>query len=324
MNLRAAWHRGAPAVGLFFLAPFVAEFLLGDFAFNGLFTLLVMAPLYGGGAIVIRETVRRAGRGWPSILVLGLAYGVLEEGLVTQSLFNPDYGGLRLLDPAYIPALGIGASWTLFVLSLHAVWSIGASIGLAEALAARRDPGRETAPWLRRGTLTVAAVMFVLGSIAIGLGTAAQGFMASSAQLAGATVTAAVLVVVAFRLPRSQRSRPSRAAPRPLVVIVVVYCWVRCSSRRESAPSTGGRRRPSSRGADLRSPPDPPMVRCSGLEPGPSSVPCDSRCPDLHVARIHRFARNARFFGTTCDEYLALCNPCPRSSGSRLAWHPEA
>jgi hypothetical protein len=69
-----------------------------------------MAPMYGGGALVIREAVRRAGRGWPSILALGLAYGVLEEGLVTQSLFNRDYAGLRLLDPAYIPALGIGAA----------------------------------------------------------------------------------------------------------------------------------------------------------------------------------------------------------------------
>jgi len=84
MDLRAARRRAAPAVGLFFLAPFVAEFLLGEFALNGLPTLLVMAPMYGGGALVIREAVRRSGRGRPSILVFGLAYGMLEEGIVTH------------------------------------------------------------------------------------------------------------------------------------------------------------------------------------------------------------------------------------------------
>jgi hypothetical protein len=229
MNPRAVWQRSAPAVGLFFLAPFIAEFLLGDFALDGLPMLLVMAPMYGGAALVIREVVRRSGRGWPTILVLGLAYGVLEEGIVTQSLFNPDYAGLRLLDPAFIPALGIGASWTVFVLSLHAVWSIGASIGLAEALAARRDASRETTPWLSRRGLAVASVLFVLGSAAIGFGSAAGGFVASPAQLAGAAVVASALVVVAFRLPRTRSPRQlrrgpipgARPVPRPRVVLAV-------------------------------------------------------------------------------------------------------
>jgi hypothetical protein len=52
--------------------------------------LVVLAPMYGGGALLIREVVRRRGLGWPSIILLALACGVLEEGLITQSLFNPD------------------------------------------------------------------------------------------------------------------------------------------------------------------------------------------------------------------------------------------
>ena len=56
-----------PAIGLFFLAPLVAEFLLGDLPINLLGALLVLAPLYGGGALLIREVVRRTGGGWPNI-----------------------------------------------------------------------------------------------------------------------------------------------------------------------------------------------------------------------------------------------------------------
>jgi hypothetical protein len=104
-----------PAIGLFFLAPLVAEFLLGNLPIKLLPALVVLAPMYGGGALLIRETVRRVRRGWPSILLLALAYGILEEAFTTQSLFNPDYLGMHLglLKPAYIPALGIGGWWTV-------------------------------------------------------------------------------------------------------------------------------------------------------------------------------------------------------------------
>jgi hypothetical protein len=139
-------RRIAPAVGLFFLAPLIAEFLLGDLPINLLGALVILAPLYGGGALLIREIVRRTGRGWPSILVLAFAYSILEEAFTTQTLFNPNYLhlNLHLLQPAYIPALGIGIWWTIFVLTLHTVWSISTSIALAEALV----PDRATTPWL--------------------------------------------------------------------------------------------------------------------------------------------------------------------------------
>ncbi len=134
------------AIGLFFLAPLVAEYLLGDLPITMLSALVVLAPFYGGGALLIRELARRAGRGWPSIVLLALAFGILEEGFTTQSLFNPNYLSLNLhlLQPAYIPALGIGGWWTVFVLALHTVWSICVPIALVEATV----PKRATTPWL--------------------------------------------------------------------------------------------------------------------------------------------------------------------------------
>ena len=54
---------GASA-SLFFLAPLLAEYLLGDLPLSNIGALIALAPMYGGGAILIRETVRRSGRGW--------------------------------------------------------------------------------------------------------------------------------------------------------------------------------------------------------------------------------------------------------------------
>lgn len=190
-------RRLVPAVGLFFLAPLVAEYLLGDIPITALVGLIVLAPWYGGGALLIREICRRAGWGWPGVVVLALAFGVVEEGLLTGSLFNPGYAGKHLLAHGYIPALGMGASWTVFVLTLHIVWSICTPIAMVELLSRNRP----TTPWLGRIGLGVTALLFVVGGVV----TAAQNyarfhFVASAGQLAGTAVAAVLLVVLAALL----------------------------------------------------------------------------------------------------------------------------
>jgi hypothetical protein len=111
----------------------------------------------GRGALLIRETARRLGMRWSGILLLAMAYSVLEEGLVTQSLFNPDYVGEHLLEPANVSWLGTGLVWALYVLGLHVLGSIGVPVAMVEALAGDR---RHT-PWLRRRGLIVISGIFV-------------------------------------------------------------------------------------------------------------------------------------------------------------------
>jgi hypothetical protein len=132
----------AAVITLLFVTPLVAEYLLGDLPLKLLPALIVLAPAYGGGAVLIRESARRMGRGWPTMLILGVAYTLIAEGLVTQSLFNHDYlkMHMQLLDHAYIPAVGIGGWWTLFMFNLHTFWSMGVSIALLEALFQPGEP----------------------------------------------------------------------------------------------------------------------------------------------------------------------------------------
>ena len=213
-------RRVGPAIGLFFLAPLVAEFLLGDLPINMLGVLVILAPMYGGGALLIREVVRRTGRGWPSIFVLAFSYAVLEEAFTTQTLFNPNYLGLNLhlLEPAYISALGIGGWWTIFVLTLHTVWSISTSIGLAESLV----PDRATRPWLGSVGLGVVSILFVLAIVAstrYAIQHDRNHFVASKAQFLSAAIICVLAIVTAFLLPKRRMSAgASGYVPGPWLV----------------------------------------------------------------------------------------------------------
>ena len=210
-------RRVAPAIGLFFIAPLVAEFLLGDIPIKLLGVILILAPLYGGGALLIREIVRRTGRGWPSIFVLAFAYAVFEEAFTTQTLFNPNYLhlNLHLLQPAYIPALGIGMWWTIFVLTLHTVWSISVSIALVEALV----PDRATTPWLRGVGLTVTGILFTLAAVASTAHEIKQDhFVASRAQFAVSAIVCLLAIVAAFLLPRRSAAPTPGRIPNPWLV----------------------------------------------------------------------------------------------------------
>ena len=81
--------RIAATVSLFFLAPFVGEFLLGNLPVNMFYLIPMLALLYGSGALLIRETAVRLNLDRGGVLLLCLVYGIIEEAFNTQSLFDP-------------------------------------------------------------------------------------------------------------------------------------------------------------------------------------------------------------------------------------------
>jgi hypothetical protein len=211
-----ALRRIAPALGLFFLAPLVAEYLLGNIAVSAIAGMLVLAPMYGGGALLIREAARRTGRGWPAIILLASAYGVLQPGLLDQSLFDPSFEGYDFQSAARIPALGISAHWALTFVAGHAIWSISLPIAIVETLV----PDRQTTPWLGNLGVTVTGVVFLLGAGMI-LADHQQRFLASAPQLAGATAVILALIGAAFAIRPRPRPRRDRRPPNPWLVGVV-------------------------------------------------------------------------------------------------------
>jgi hypothetical protein len=207
-------RRLAPALGLFFLAPLVAEYLLGTISLSQLVALPFIAPMYGGGALLIRELARRNGRGWPTIVLLAAAYGLLEAGLLDQSLFNPSYLGHDFQSAAHVPALGVSAHYALVFVAGHAIWSISVPIALVETLV----PDRRTTPWLGAPGLTVTAVVFLAGCALIAWDhQVTERFLPTPGQLGGTAAAVVALVAVAFAVGRRARPRtpPARRAPGP-------------------------------------------------------------------------------------------------------------
>jgi hypothetical protein len=197
----------APALSLLALAPLIAEYLLGSLTFAQMTLFPLMVLLYGAGAVFVREVTVRSGRGWPTILVLGVAYGLVEEGIATQSLFNPNYLHMHLIAFGYMPSLGTALPWDIYVVALHAVWSIIVPIGLVELL----FPLRRRQPWLGNTGLSVIALLFALGIAAVTTASWRMGsFFASPAQLGASAALAAAVAAAAFAL-----FRPGAAAPAP-------------------------------------------------------------------------------------------------------------
>ena len=221
MNTRLVsplFRRLAPAVGLFLLAPLVGEYLLGNFSIGQIRALLFLAPMYGGGALLIREATRLAGRGWHTMLLLALAYGVLQPSLIDHSMFNPpSLEGLDFRRAAYIPALDLSAAAVVAFPLGHAIWSIGVPIAVVESFV----PERRTKPWLGRFGLTAVVLVFLLGCALIFLGTLVT--LPSAAEMIGASVAVLALMVAAFLIGGRQRPKIRRPAPKPWLVGLAAF-----------------------------------------------------------------------------------------------------
>lgn len=245
-------RRTGPVWFLLLFAPVSAEYLIGydDTIGNAaalIFGLFIFAPLYGAPAVLIRELTRRTGHGWPTILLLGLAFGLFQAALIDQSLFNTDYRAIpywqNLRQPTLIPDIGTSASMILGFVGGHMIGSIGAPIALAEALV----PRRSTKPWLGTFGLVLMMALWVVGAGFVLADTLSEEtFRPSSGQIIGTVLVVVALVVLAFTRPRVGRAAAAGAAPSILLVLAVSSaCLVvrplldSISSRTDAAASWG-------------------------------------------------------------------------------------
>lgn len=150
----------AAVLTLLFLAPFCGELLSTSAPPKEFFqplSLILFFCLYGCGALLIRELTIRWQRGWGSIFILGLAYGIYEEGLVVRSFFDPNWGDLGLL-AAYGRFGGVNWVWALALTLFHAVISISMPILLVGLI----FPEIKDKQWLKKRGVIAAGVLFGL------------------------------------------------------------------------------------------------------------------------------------------------------------------
>jgi hypothetical protein len=196
--------RAHPVLFLLLASPVIAELAWGTTTVSQAPGLLFQIGLYGCGAIVIREAVVRWGAGWPSVLLLGLAYGAIEEGLLEPTWLTP-----RLFPHPYGVAGGVYWTYAVFNAGYHAIFSVGIPVALTEIL----FPAWRGRPWLHRPGLSVAGAVYVVNAAAVGvawytvLQKSAFGIPARvhPVQMAGVAVLVVALIAAA-RLVASRRA----------------------------------------------------------------------------------------------------------------------
>jgi hypothetical protein len=226
-RVRALASRSRPAWFLLLFAPVSAEYLIGydDTIGNPaalIFGLVIFAPLYGAPAVLIRELTRRTGRGWPTMLLLGLAFGLVQAGLIDQSLFNPHYRDIsywgNLRNPTLIHGAGTSLAMLASFVGEHVVSSICAPIALAESMV----PRRSMHPWLRPSGLVIMAVLWTAGAGYVLSDTLHnESFRPSAGQLTVTVLIVLALIAVAFTRPRRPPVQATGPVPAPVLVLVL-------------------------------------------------------------------------------------------------------
>ncbi|HEV2449217.1 MAG TPA: hypothetical protein VGU43_02265 [Thermoplasmata archaeon] len=136
--MAAASRAGLPpwkhVLALVALSPFFAEWMTGStppaevlnpIAF--VVSAAGLAGMYGGGVLLVRELTLRWHKGWATVLLLGAAYGVLEEGVAVHTFFQPSGSPVGILG-SYGHWMGTNWVWDVGLAGFHSAVSIALPI----------------------------------------------------------------------------------------------------------------------------------------------------------------------------------------------------
>jgi hypothetical protein len=221
----------APIWTLVFLAPVIAEVLSGSTRTSILFVLIPEMMVWGVGALLCRELVRRWRAGGTSLLLLGLALSIAEEFIIQQTSIAPmpfpgvhaDYGRMW----------GINLIWLLAMLGFESVWVVVVPVHVTELI----FPSRRELTWLRPRGWIVSCVIFLLGSSIAWYGWTQQArqrlgaapYHPPLAYLAGGLAAILALIALAWLLRNAGRpvaeGRTSPAWFAGLTAFVMGAAW---------------------------------------------------------------------------------------------------
>jgi hypothetical protein len=223
---RSSWvRRNPPLFALIFLSFGIPELLTGSTTVPGLVTsanLLLGVPLYGSGVLLVRESALRWRKGWVGVLLLGLAYGIVEEGIATKTMINPSAGAAGDLG-VYGHFLGVNWIFAVEIDLFHAIYSIALPILLVALIWPERRAERFASD---RGLVVALAIL--AGIAALGYEVFTRSYFPSVPVLAF-LVGAIVALVIAFLLFPAQwfllRGRTPTARPREFGLVAGAFVF---------------------------------------------------------------------------------------------------
>jgi hypothetical protein len=208
--------RDHPIVCLAILTPGIPEYLSTSSSLLSLVTNPVFFPIqlainvgqYTAGALLIREAMIRWHKGWGTVFLLALAYGITEEGLGDNTLFNSSHGADGVLG-WFGRYAGVNWVWATAVLAFHVILSIGLPI-LLLGLALPKTQGRTLLT--RRGIFLAFASLAAATSLETVIVYGEFHFWMGGMLLVGSLLAITILVIAAYRAP-ADLWRPRSRSP---------------------------------------------------------------------------------------------------------------
>ncbi|MFZ1022821.1 MAG: hypothetical protein WAN87_01640 [Thermoplasmata archaeon] len=204
-----------PLLALIILSPGIAEFMTGSTPIDELvydplglaIGILGLLGLYGAGVLLIREITVIWKEGWPTILLLGAAYGILEEGVGFHTFTGSSATAAGAL-AGYGAFFGINSVWAVGLTLFHALYSIALPILLVGLL----YPESKSRRWFDRGALELLALVY---GTTVAIGFAVVPYRPGSVALLVELGAITILVLLAHRVSANLLSSapgPRRAA----------------------------------------------------------------------------------------------------------------
>jgi hypothetical protein len=211
------FNKIGPILVLFILSPVIAELLSGSTPESRAEQLIFESVFYGPAALLIREFVRRYKLGWFSIILLGFAFGIIEECILLQSAFNPHFLNY---DISFGRLWGVNWVWSEIIIINHAIWSITIPVLFAELI----FPDRKNQPWLNKTGIGIFAILFLLSSYAFFTTFyKMSGFTTSWIHYTVAGILAAGIILIAANLPVKPLVKYHFKTPPVLVIWIVSF-----------------------------------------------------------------------------------------------------
>src|SRR5260370_10351554 len=215
-----------PVITLMLITPFLTEVLTTNVSITAMLhpkVLLAMMTIgYGFAVLLLRELAIRMKAGVASMVLLGLIYGMYNEGLIAKTFLRVH--GVRITtSDSYGLYGGVGTAWALSISTWHAFFAFLFPIVIVYSLYPREREER----WLNGAVLAVLAAITLLisGLVFFGKGDHGAGIAGTPGQYLAMAAISAMLYLLARRCSKMGSIVPEE--PHSLTPAIGGFClWL--------------------------------------------------------------------------------------------------
>lgn len=187
-----------PVLTLILITPFLTELLTTNVSLSTILrprVFLLLATIgYGFAVLALREAAIRMRAGTVGLLLLGLIYGIYNEGFIAKTFLRTHDVPLNTFD-GYGLYGGIETGWAIAISTWHAFFAFLFPIVIVYGL----YPGERDEPWLNRAALTaLGGVTLIISALAF-LGRNERGIRGTPLQYAVLLLISMLLYLFARR-----------------------------------------------------------------------------------------------------------------------------